>query len=58
MRGLANCIAIANNAEKAKLVSDVEGLFHRNSWVSNLERYYEFDYNLFITQDPSLDSEE
>lgn len=58
MRALANCIAIANNAEMSKLVSDVEGLFQRDTWVSNLERYYEFDFNVFLVDNPSLDDEE
>lgn len=46
MRGLANCVDIANNAEKSKLIGDVEGLFQRNTWVSNLERYFEFGKKL------------
>ena len=58
MRGLANCVDIANNAEKSKLIGDVEGLFQRNTWVSNLERYFEFDYDVFLKNSPSLDQSE
>ena len=48
-RGLANCIKIAGNAEKLKLLGDIEGLFKRDSWASNLERYYELEPSI-LTQ--------
>lgn len=58
IRGLINCLTSAKQAEPQKLAEDSQLLFDANTWRSNIERYFEFDKNVFLSETPQLDSEE
>ena len=52
------CLKISKDADPSKLQSDIMILFERDTWRSNVDRYYEFDQNVFLLESPELNEEE
>jgi hypothetical protein len=42
-KAMNTCLKISKDADPSKLQSDIMILFERDTWRSNVDRYYEFD---------------